>query len=146
MPVGKDEEESIMLRMAGADEDGFHLFVSKNNISNGLRFARLMNDDEKKRNLLFDAGSMLVSEGKLTDSALLFIAAKEGHAALFSIFSLGNIIDCFVAKKLLKDLEILNEISENKKSTLRPIDLSDLSSIIDTEFQNICKKMNLSIN
>ena len=143
--VGKYEEGSIMLRMAGADEEGFRLFMSKNNISNGLKFARLMNDDEKKRNLLFEAGSLLVSDGKFTDSALLFIAAKEGHAALFSIFSLGNILDCFVAKKLLKDLGMLNEISEDKKSSLRPIDLSDMNSIIDTEFQNICKKMNLSI-
>ena len=140
------DDAVILLKLGNMEKTALDYLLELNQISLAIRLIQSIEDETAKREAMMRCGVHLLQRGNLKRSIPFFAAAKQFHPLLFVMYTLGEIVDCYLLKNYAKANGILTPIDPVfMKQCTNMLGLDELSSMVDAEFQSILSDINLDI-
>ena len=141
---GKFDIAALLLRIGHLDKIAVNYLMEYGQYELALRFIQSCLNQEEKKPILFKFGCKMIQEDKLRESIPFFAGAEEYHPVLFSLFSLGLVVDAYFLMKYLLKFNLLKSLNEGQLRIFPEIEsLDKLIELIEHQFNMLKKRFDI---
>jgi hypothetical protein len=134
---GKFRAAAMFFQLGRMTTESISAFLDCGQVDTALNFVRGLSPSEKAEAMIA-CGGFLLRNGELERAVPFFAGSRAFHPLLFTLYTLGEIPDCFFIKRYGETNGLLKPLEESQLAQMgNIIGFHELCHMIDAEFQSL---------
>ena len=141
---GHSSSGANLLKLAKLDSVAIEYLLQTNHVGMALKFIRALDSEEERKQYCFEIAKSFWEKKRIREAFFFFLSANELHPALFALYKMNLVVDCFFLKFYLMKNNMLVEVDQCKAKLVPGLaSLQDLCQMIDADFRSRLERLKI---